>query len=766
MKKALMFLLAALTAAAMDIKAIYHFDGELSSMDKFAVQELAEHLEKLLGHKVPCNVEPAAAQKDAIYFGHTKFAAANDVDFRTFKQEEWLIKESKGAIILGGHSIHGNLYAVYEFLERFADIDWFDENTTYIPTQKEISVPANTELRGAPSVRYRGIFTYKAYDDHVNTFKVRNRENIFWEKPKDKIHDIGFRPVLGRPRPLNTFSYYVLDWPEDEAFVQFYSQNIKGKRIRPKNGYGPGQICFSNKACQDKFAKQMIEYIKKDRADFPEDYPLLYNLSANDCKDTCYCDNCQALAKKYGAQSGPMMEFVNAVAQKVEKVFPDITIQTSAYLLFEEAPTGIGVNKNVTVRFSPLTSGIGMDTMRSINAPNNAKVLAALKKWSAIGRIQIWNYWICFGDAPDRNSCIVNIDAIHDNIRTYHRLGADYIFSECESPDRTTFHPLRVWFGYKILNDVNADKNALLDRFFSRYYGAAASEMREYYDYLVRRQPEAERLTTANCINRKYVDDALFQYCIPLLEKARAAVKDDPLLTCHVLNDIVPLEIAALRYKPLPHPSIPSQNALADSLKKDWGRVLDYYHDKNKTVERQMLEDVTNSVKKMPGAKYPVPPEAEGKTVYEVTYKMFNKLKEMKRFGMELVDDQDSPTGKAMSIGKKVTSEKFHQDELTSGFQDRSIKRGFHSYRFKRETLPQDEKYHFYNIGIVDLHIASLFWMHRTWFIQQDFSNYFERGGNNKYNIYVSVKFTGPAYVKGSTKENAISIDRFLLVRP
>jgi len=28
------------------------------------------------------------------------------------------------------------------------------------------------------------------------------------------------------------------------------------------------------------------------------------------------------------------------------------------------------------------------------------------------------------------------------------------------------------------------------------------------------------------------------------------------------------------------------------------------------------------------------------------------------------------------------------------------------------------------------------------------------------------VKFTGPAYVKGSTKENAISIDRFLLVRP
>ncbi|MBQ7649839.1 MAG: DUF4838 domain-containing protein, partial [Victivallales bacterium] len=588
MKKTLLLLLTALTVATMDIKAIYHAEGELKPMDKFALQELTEHLEKALGHKIPCAVEPATAAKEAIYLGHTKFAASNKIDFAAFPQEGWLIKESNGAIILGGHKTHGNLYAVYEFLERFADIDWFDEHTSILPSLKQLNVPAGTELRGAPSVRYRGIYTYRNFDSHNNLFKIRNRENVFWEKPVRLPSEIGFRPVLGRPRPLNTFNFYVQDWPEDEAFVKFYSQNIKGKRVRPKNEFGPGQICFSNKECQDKYARQMIEYIKKDRADFPEDYPLIYNLSANDCKDTCYCDNCQALAKKYGAQSGPMMEFVNAVAQQVEQVFPDITIQTSAYLLFEEAPTGIGVNRNVAVRFSPYTAGIGMDTMRSINAPDNAEVLAALKKWSALGRIQIWNYWICFGDAPDRNSCIVNIDAIHDNIRTYHSLGADYIFTECESPERTTFHPLRVWFGYKILNDVNADKDALLDRFFSRYYGAAVSEMKEYYDYLVRRQPEAERLTTMNSLGRKYVDDALFQHCIPLLEKARAAVKDDPLLTCHVLNDIVPLEIAALRYQPLPHPSIPSKNALADSLKSDWGRVLDYYHGKNKTPERQM----------------------------------------------------------------------------------------------------------------------------------------------------------------------------------
>ncbi len=764
MKRALMALLAAFTVTAMDIKAIYHPEGELRPMDKFALEDLSEHLEKSLGHKVPLAVEPATVQKDAIYFGHTKFAAANKIDFSSFKQEEWLVKETNGTVILGGNSIHGNLYAVYEFLERFADIDWFDEHTTYIPSLKEIKIPANTELRGAPSVRYRGIYTYKTYDDHVNIFKVRNRENIFWEKPKNRIFEIGFRPVLGRPRPLNTFNFYVQDWPK-EGFEQFYSQDKKGKRLRPKDEYGPGQICFSNKDCQDKFANQMIEYIKKDREEFPDEYPLLYNLSANDCIDTCYCENCQALADKYGAQSGAMMEFVNAVAQKVEKAFPDITIQTSAYLLFEKAPTGIGVNRNVAVRNSLYPAGMGMDTMRSINDPTNEKPKNELLKWVDLGRIQIWNYWVCYGETTHSNACIVNIDSIHDNIRTYHSLGADYIFSECEYPDTTTFHPLRVWFGYRILNDVNADKDALLQRFFTKYYGPAAPYMFEYYDYLRKRQPEAKRLESRSVLNKKYIDQAFFVHCLPLLEKARAAVNDDPLRTTHVRNELVPLEIAALICTPEKDPAIPSKDVLLEHLRDNWTNLHDFYYGK-KASKSAITDFIAAREAPKSGAKYPVPPETEGKTVYEVAYDGFNKLSEMSKFGLRLVDDADSPTGKAMRIGKEARdAEEFHKDQLTSGFQDRSIMKGFHSYEFKRESLPQDEKYHFVNVGTVELHVASLFWMHRTWFIQQDFSRFFRRGENNKYDVWVSVKFTGPAYVKGSTKENAISIDRFILAQ-
>ena len=36
----------------------------------------------------------------------------------------------------------------------------------------------------------------------------------------------------------------------------------------------------------------------------------------------------------------------------------------------------------------------------------------------------------------------------------------------------------------------------------------------------------------------------------------------------------------------------------------------------------------------------------------------------------------------------------------------------------------------------------------------------------NLYDVWVSVKVTGPAYVKGSKKENIISLDKIVLCRP
>jgi hypothetical protein len=298
--------------------------------------------------------------------------------------------------------------------------------------------------------------------------------------------------------------------------------------------------------------------------------------------------------------------------------------------------------------------------------------------------------------------------------------------------------------------------------------------MREYYDYLCKRMPEAKRLVERTIFSKNYMDQEFFNYCVPLIRKAREAVKDDVLRTFHVQNESVPLGIATITFTPDQNPEIPSKKVLVEQLNEDWNALVNYYYGnatpkldgKGIAVKKAVHDFIEAQMPPEPGSKHPVPPEVEGKTVYEIAYNKFNRLTELKRFGLKLVDDPESPTGKAMRIGMDArNAESFHKDKLTAGFQDRSINERFHSYEFKRENLPQDEQYHFYNIGSVELHVASLFWMHRSWFIQQDFSNFYQRKGDNKYELWVSVKFTGPAYVNGSTKENVISIDRFLLVK-
>ena len=85
------------------------------------------------------------------------------------------------------------------------------------------------------------------------------------------------------------------------------------------------------------------------------------------------------------------------------------------------------------------------------------------------------------------------------------------------------------------------------------------------------------------------------------------------------------------------------------------------------------------------------------------------------------------------------------------------------------KKAPADEKYHWYKIGTTTLEYGS--WIHINDYamklLLKDF--YTEPSGNgpdpNRYEFWVSIRMTGPDYVPGSTKENALYFDRGLLVR-
>ena len=57
-------------------------------------------------------------------------------------------------------------------------------------------------------------------------------------------------------------------------------------------------------------------------------------------------------------------------------------------------------------------------------------------------------------------------------------------------------------------------------------------------------------------------------------------------------------------------------------------------------------------------------------------------------------------------------------------------------------------------------------WAHWTWTLQVDLSPYWKKlPSGTPVDIYFSLKWEGPDYFKGSKKENAVSVDRVIVVK-
>ena len=80
--------------------------------------------------------------------------------------------------------------------------------------------------------------------------------------------------------------------------------------------------------------------------------------------------------------------------------------------------------------------------------------------------------------------------------------------------------------------------------------------------------------------------------------------------------------------------------------------------------------------------------------------------------------------------------------------------------------IPGDERYVWHAIGRMQATPSMYFYAHHSWvFDQRLFHAYNAALPDQKYyDAYVSLKLEGPAYVPGSTRTNAFSIDRILLV--
>ena len=59
--------------------------------------------------------------------------------------------------------------------------------------------------------------------------------------------------------------------------------------------------------------------------------PRLYDISQNDNRFMCRCPECKAISEREGSESGPLVDFINAIADGIRPEYPDVLVQTFAY---------------------------------------------------------------------------------------------------------------------------------------------------------------------------------------------------------------------------------------------------------------------------------------------------------------------------------------------------------------------------------------------------------------------------------------------------
>ena len=712
---------------------------EANQFENKAAEELVLHLDKVHGAKHNVIAEGQGGDSPKIYVGNTAFARRAGVDAGKFDVEEWMLKSVGGDVIGVGGTPRGVLYGVFEFLERVYGTLWLDEYTTVF-TNPQASLPKDIDVKGRPDFALRSIYAY-FHDRHDGRriYQFRNRMNFFQDETLAQLGE-----QYGSPGPCHTYHAYSKDWgPEDDDCFSL----LNGTRVRSKTGSGPGQLCLSNPKTVRNVAKRLREFIEADRKKY-KIAPKLYDISQNDNHTICQCDGCQALIKKYGTYSGLTLHFMNAVGEEIEKDYPEIKIQTFSYMNTMKPPTGIKARGNVIVRIAQLGTEWGKigprDTLRPLSAPNNAACLNNILEWSKLANISIWDYWIIY------RGCGIAMcyEAIPENLRFYKAHNVSNIFVQHDGPMGWPFYAFRIWLGYRFLNNVNLDLETQTRLFFDNYYGVkAAPVMREYMDYIIRRNSEVtEFLGKITLKKRTDLDDAFFAKGSELIEKALSLAENDAQRK-HIIRERFVLcnENRGIE-------------SFMDRLVEDYKLVApDWVGGGTRYKTLKTLDAFRQGLK----LKVEPPKELEGREiVHDICWPDMSDNN-----GSVITDMPDATGGKALCYIEKDPNFK---GTIQYGFYNADKSLQAPTIKLTKEQVPTDEKFHLYKIGRIVISAHGYLWTHPMWFIQRPLDEFHEPMSDelNTYDAYISIKVEGPAYVEGSTKRSAFSCDRMLLVKP
>ncbi len=555
--------------------SIFIPDGAIPA-ERTAAEELSQHVAKMSGAKLPIVGESRFSGGHGIFLGKTRRLEKLGVqpDWEQLGKEGYLLRVADGNLIIAGGRPRGTLYGVYWLLEKYLGCRWFAPDTTVIPKRSTVSLP-ELDYTGGPVFEYHEAWIWEGGNrrgsrwwadnfsrkDAAYVARTRNSgQRMHWANLGQRYGGSFKMPNYGHNmKSLVPFDKY------GDTHPKYYALQKDGRRQTRDEQHV--DVCMTNPEVVLAASATMRQWMR----DYPDADMFFVGMSDGD--NYCKCDKCGALlTDKYaGRLSGPLLEFLNAIARLVEEEFPDKLIGTYAYQITHRPPANLTAHRNVVIYFCPFTRCF----RHSLNeGPLNKGAYRyddTLETWSRIAR-KVYMYDYHFGmPASDPPSDLLGLA---ETYRFYRSMGVRGVFVDALPDIQVGYGFLRYWLMTQLMNDADFDFDKGISEFLDAYYGAAAKDIRRFIELVsdpAMYEPATPKRAAVwfpqgsakwndlrhNClVNWRILSVQAVEKAYTLFESARKSVADDPKALQHVLSARMVLQYSMLEYLPADDPRL------------------------------------------------------------------------------------------------------------------------------------------------------------------------------------------------------------------
>jgi len=502
-------------------------EPDASPSEEHAARELRAGLEACLGGEFPIHRSLPREEIPLLVLGCGPQARRLGVvpQPAALGGQGFLLRTVSPHIVIAGTRQAGTLYGVHRFLERFAGVRWYAPGVSRFPAVEELTVPAQDRVE-RPAFLWR--HTSYAWPGRDEAFLTRKGDN---SGSGDADHPYGIQ--ISHDGRAHSYFTYISPGEFFDSHPEYFSE-IGGVRVRDNT-----QLCLSNPEVLEIVTQRMLQRM----AARPHDSQ--HNFSQKDYYNYCQCGPCTEINRRYGTAGGTQFWFVNQLAERTSRVYPDKLIGTLAYMYTEEPPQGLAMHPNAAVWLCHMYPSC--DSHPVATCPLNADYKRRALAWSGLtAHLYIWHY---VTDFTHYYNPFPNLRALASDLRFYRDIGVEGIYLQGmgNRGGGGEFSLLRPYYGMRLLWNPDEDPEALIQDFLEGYYGSAREPLWEYIRML-HDKVEQENIHMHLYTNpaQGYLTDDVLNRARELFDLAEAEVAGDTELLERVRVARMPLTYAAL----------------------------------------------------------------------------------------------------------------------------------------------------------------------------------------------------------------------------